>query len=87
MGHNMKHSKSLIEMRPGEEGSVAFIKGGMRFQRRLNAMGIILGIKLRKISDAFLRGPVTVKVGNGRIAIGFGMAARIFLQVEADDAQ
>ena len=83
----MKSLKSLTELRRGEEGSVVFIQKGMTFRRRLNAMGITPGIKLRKIGDAFLKGPVTVQVGNGRMAIGFGMAARIFLQVEADEAQ
>jgi len=83
----MKSLKSLTELRRGEEGSVVFIQKGMIFRRRLNAIGITPGIKLRKISEAFLKGPVTVQVSNRRMAIGFGMAARIFLQVEADEAQ
>ena len=74
-------NKSLVEMKEGEEGIVADIQGGMGLSRRLDAMHITPGVHMRKIGGSFMRGPVTVQLGNARVALGFGMAARIILEV------
>jgi ferrous iron transport protein A len=73
--------KNLLEMKQGEEGVVADIRGGIGLYRRLDAMGVTKGSKLCKISDSFLRGPVTVQVGRARLALGFGMSRRVILEV------
>ncbi len=50
--------------------------------RRLSALGIRPGKRLTKVSAMFMRGPVTVRVGGTEIALGFGMASRIVVEVE-----
>jgi len=50
--------------------------------RRLEALGIRPGRKVTKISSMLFRGPVTLRVGNAQVAIGFGMANRIIAEVD-----
>jgi ferrous iron transport protein A len=78
----MKANKTLVQMQQGEEGIIVGIQGGRALYQRLSAMCIRPGVRLRKLSGSFLRGPVTVQIGNARTALGFGMAAKIFVEVE-----
>lgn len=83
----MKASRNLVEMGMGHEGAVVEIQGGLGFTRRLDAMGIRPGVRLAKTSGSYLRGPVTVRVGNAQLAVGFGMASRIFVTPEKERDQ
>ncbi|MHC4201657.1 MAG: FeoB small GTPase domain-containing protein [Planctomycetota bacterium] len=78
----MKVRVSLVEMAAGQDGSVAEVRGGHDLVRRLEAMGIRPGAELAKVSGPYMRGPVTVKVGNSQVAIGFGMAGKVMVEVE-----
>jgi len=49
---------------------------------RLNALGIRTGKRITKISSMLLHGPVTIQIDRMRVAIGFGMAEKIFVEVE-----
>ena len=63
-------------------------RGSMRHRgagfsgRRLEALGIRPGMKVTKVSSMLFRGPVTLRVGNAQVAIGFGMANRILVEVD-----
>jgi len=72
----------LTQLKLGQKGIVAEIQGGMGAIRRLESMGIRQGKKITKISAQFLRGPQTLKVDNLQVAIGFGMARKILIEVE-----
>ena len=74
--------KSLNDLRPEESGIVYEIKGGQGLTNRLNALGVRTGKKITKISSMLLHGPVTIRVDRTRVAIGFGMAAKIFVEVD-----
>ena len=71
---------TLVEMKKGETGRVVSINGGMALNQRLEALGIRPGRELVKLSRAFRRGPVTVKVGSSRVAVGYGMAGKILVE-------
>lgn len=73
--------KSLNDLHPGESGIVHEIRGGQGMISRLNALGIRTGKRITKISSMLLHGPVTVQIDRAKIAIGFGMAAKIFVEV------
>jgi Fe2+ transport system protein FeoA len=47
----------------------------------LQALGIRPGKKITKVSS-FRRGPVTVRIDNTHVAIGFGMADRIVVALD-----
>lgn len=72
---------TLNQMASGMSGIVQEIAGGHGLKRRLEALGIRPGCQVTKISSYFLRGPVTLRAGSTRIAIGYGMANRIFIHV------
>lgn len=74
--------KSLNELHPGESGVVSEIRGGQGMTNRLNALGIRNGKRITKISSMLLHGPVTIRVDRSSVAIGFGMAAKIFVEVD-----
>jgi ferrous iron transport protein A len=73
--------KSLNEMHPEESGIVSEIRGGQGMADRLNALGIRTGKRITKISSMLLHGPVTIQIDRMRVAIGFGMAEKIFVEV------
>ena len=75
-------SKNLVEIEQGQEGIVVAVRGGRALCRRLSGLCIRPGVKIRKISESFLGGPVTVQIGNARAALGFRMASKIIVEVE-----
>jgi len=80
----MKEAKLITaaQMADGQSGVVVSVEGGHVLRGRLEALGIRPGKRIRKISDAFMRGPSVIEVGGCEIAIGFGMANRIFARTE-----
>ena len=81
---NMSDGKQipLSRMESGQSGKVIDIQGGHGVIRRLDALGIRSGRSITKISSMFMRGPVTLQIGNSHIAIGFGMAKRILIELD-----
>ncbi|MEA1959088.1 MAG: FeoA family protein [Chloroflexota bacterium] len=69
-------------LQPGQSGRVVQIQGGHGIANRLYAMGIRPGKKVTKVSSMFMRGPVTLRVGQMQVAIGYGMAGKIIVEVE-----
>jgi len=78
-----KRVMSLVDLQAGQEGVVVGISGGHGLLRRLEALGIRPGKKVAKISSMLLRGPVVVRVDGTQLAIGFGMASRVMVEVDA----
>ena len=72
----------LTQMQPGEAGIVKEIQGGHGLIRKLQSMGVRPDKKITKVSSHFWRGPQTVEVDNIQIAVGFGMARRILVDVQ-----
>ncbi|KPJ58862.1 MAG: hypothetical protein AMS15_07510 [Planctomycetes bacterium DG_23] len=73
--------KSLTEMAPGESGFILSIEGGWGMARRLDALGVRPGKRVVKAGAQFFRGPVMVTVDGRQIAVGFGMAGRVMVEV------
>ena len=78
----LKNQFTLCHMEAGQTGTVVQIAGGPGLAVRLNALGIRPGRRITKVSSMFMRGPVTVRVGQTQLAIGFGMARRILVEVD-----
>ena len=75
---------TLVQMGRGQSGTVVEVLGGWGLVRRLDALDIRPGKRVTKISSAFLRGPVTLRVEGAQVAIGFGMAGRIMVEVDKE---
>ena len=73
---------TLARMRAGQSGMVLRIEGGHGLVNRLNALGIVPGKRITKISSMLMRGPVTIEVNRAQIAVGLGMASRIIVEVD-----
>lgn len=74
--------KSLNDMNTEESGIVHEIRGGQGLINRLNSLGIRTGKKISKVSSMLLHGPVTIRIDTTKVAIGFGMAGKIFIEVD-----
>lgn len=72
----------LTQLEESESGVVVEIQGGHGLIRRLESMGIIVGRKVTKVSSQFMRGPVTLRINNYQIALGYGMARKILVSPE-----
>ena len=72
----------LTDMETGETGTVAEFFGGRGVYNRLRALGIRPGVKITKVSGAFARGPVVVRVGGTQAALGFGVSYKVIVEIE-----
>lgn len=77
-----KRRAVLSSMKNGQSGVIVEIGGGKGMRTRLEALGVRVGSKIKKKSGFFRGGPVIVSVGNTDVAIGFGMASRILVEVD-----
>ena len=73
---------TLRQMQSGQSGKVVEIQGGHGLVNRLSALGIRPGKKITKVSSMLMRGPVIIQSGNTRIAVGFGMANKIIVELD-----
>ena len=73
---------TLRQMQLGQKGKVAQIQGGFRLVNRLNALGVRPGTRITKLSSMIMRGPVTIQSGNTQLAVGFGMANKIIVELD-----
>ncbi len=72
---------SAAEMRPGQTGIVVELSGGHGMVRRMQAMGLRPGVSVTKLSAQPFRGPVSLQVGSMQVAVGYGLARRIMVEV------
>lgn len=72
---------TLRQMEIGQTGTVIGILGGRGLMRRLEALNIRPGKKVTKVRSTLFHGPVTLRVDNAQLAVGFGMANRIIVEV------
>lgn len=70
----------LTRMRKGERGKIVDIQGGWGLLRKMETLGIKQGTEIVKVSSQLMRGPITIRVGNTQVAIGFGMARRVIVE-------
>ena len=71
----------LTQLNQGQTAVIINIRGGYGLSRRLETMGIKPGVMITKVSSQLMRGPITLRVGNSQIAIGFGMARKIIVKI------
>ena len=71
----------LTEMERDQEGVVLEIRGGRRLIHRLESLGLRAGVTLTMVSPPYLRGPVTVRIGNAQVALGHGMAGKVIINI------
>ncbi len=76
---------NLAEMKSGQSGVITTFQGGPGFAEKLGHIGIRKGKEVKKISSIFRRGPVTILIDNFQVAIGYGKAVRIMVEVNSSE--
>jgi len=71
----------LSELKQGEEGWITFIRGGRSACQRLMDLGLTRDTPIRLVDSAPFHGPVEISVRGTKIAIGRGLASKIFVRV------
>ncbi len=67
-----------LSMATAGKYKVIQIKGGHKFNARLNELGILEEDIIEVLTNA--PGPIFVKKGDTKVGIGVGMASKIFVQ-------
>ena len=76
----VEETSSLVELHPSEKGIVAFALGGYGLVRRLADMGLTPGTEVTVIRSAPFRGPIEVAVRGVSLALGYGVASKVFVK-------
>ena len=72
--------RSLNDLAPGKSGRVVSVEGGYGVRQRLRTLGLVEGATVRKLSALALGGPVVVEVNRVQVAVGRGMARRVWVE-------
>jgi len=84
--NSKKQGVALTALKKGETGTVSLIKAGYGknrlFEKRLMDMGLTPGTRVTVVKSAPFHGPLEILVRGSRLALGRGMAERIFVEIE-----
>jgi len=72
---------TLPELKNGTFGRIIKITGSQQALKRLSALGLVPGKKIMKISGIPLSGPVIVDIDRTQVALGFGLAKKVLVEV------
>jgi len=70
----------LLELDTGRVAMIKQVEGGYGFEKRLTSLGIRVGQTVRRVGSGPFNGPIVVEVDRARVAIGKGMAIKIFVE-------
>jgi len=73
---------TLVDLPDGSHGIIMAINGGHGLTQKLDDLGILVGKEITKVSRQWMKGPVIIRSGNSEIAIGYGMARRIMVEIK-----
>jgi len=73
---------TLIDLPDGSTGTITAINGGYGLTQKLDDLGIHIGKEIIKVSRQWMKGPVIIRSGNMEIALGYGMARRIMVEIK-----
>lgn len=76
----MSAAVSLVEALPGREYVIECLEGGIGAARRMEGLGLRLGVRVVKKAGLLSPGPVVVAIGKAEVAIGHGMAAKVIVR-------
>lgn len=72
----------LMDLRVGQKGIVALIRGGRGMIQRLTDMGLTPGTEIKILKSAPFHGPIEICVRGSNLAIGRGVAMKIFVEAK-----
>ncbi|NPV52732.1 MAG: ferrous iron transport protein A [Firmicutes bacterium] len=63
----------------GRDATIKDVLGGFGLRRKLTELGVVRGRLIRVVQNDFA-GPIIISVGDGRLALGRGMAQKIIVE-------
>lgn len=66
-------------LQTGSDAVVSDLAGGRNFRQRLMEMGVARGTRVKVVKND-RGGPLIISIGEGRLAVGRGMALRIMVE-------
>ena len=78
----MKKRSSLVNLADGESATVVAFEAGSGGSSRLEAIGIRVGKRIKKLGGMFLKGPITIEIGQTRLGLGHGLAAKVIVEID-----
>lgn len=70
---------AITELKPGDEGIIASVKGSRKVVQRLADLGLTPKTAIQILKAAPLNGPIAVTVRGSKLAIGREIARRILV--------
>ena len=77
----------LSNLKPGERGKVAFVRAGSNAYQRLLDMGLTKGTVVEVVNAAPFQGPLELSLRGATLALGRGLASRVFVEVLDGDPE
>jgi DtxR family transcriptional regulator, Mn-dependent transcriptional regulator len=85
VGKRKENLLALSELKEKQSGKIAFIRGGHSVLQRLLDMGLTPSTKITLIKSAPFEGPIEVYVRGSKLAIGRGIASKVFVDPDTSD--
>ncbi len=83
----MDREMTLSDMPSGSRGIIKEIRGGTGMIKKLDALGIRPGREIVKVSAQWMKGPVLLRNGVTELAVGYGMAKRIIVELSPEQEE
>ena len=71
---------SLTSLFEGEKGVITHAFGGFGLVRRLAEMGLTPGVEIKLLRKCPFRGPLQIEVRGSVLALGYGIASKVFVK-------
>jgi len=85
VGKRKENLVALSELKSGQSGKIQFIRGGHSVLQRLLDMGLTPSTKITLIRAAPFEGPIEIGVRGSKLAIGRGIASKVFVELSSKD--
>jgi DtxR family Mn-dependent transcriptional regulator len=80
VGKRRENLVALSELKSGQAGKIQFIRGGHNVLQRLLDMGLTPSTRITLVKAAPFEGPIEVSVRGSKLAIGRGIASKVFVE-------
>ena len=77
---NLEGVVPLTCLNEGAKAVMTHTSGGLNVVRRLSEMGLTPGCELQMLRKCSFRGPIEVEARGVALALGYGLALKIFVQ-------
>ncbi len=82
VGKRRENLTALSDLKEGQSGKISFIRGGHGVLQRLLDMGLTPSTRITLLKSAPFEGPIQILVRGSKLALGRGIASKVFVEIE-----